>query len=300
MNKSNTKEWSGKTRGGAFGYRFFILLINGLGVRFAYFFLAFVVAYFIPFAPKATASSWWYARNILDKTRFQAFVFLFLNYYRFGQTIIDKMSISSGNKEKYQFSFDQTYPQFLEILNEEKGAIMVGAHVGNWEIGAPFFDKYGKNMHIVMLDAEYQKIKKLLEEHSKGRNYKILPLNENDGLNNIFQIKDILDKHEYICFQGDRFLEKMQSVEIEFMSKTAHFPIGPFLLASRLQVPVIFYFSMREKGMKYKFYFQIAQPASKEIATKPEIQILEQYICALENILQKYPEQWFNYYRFWT
>lgn len=299
MSNSSDKEWSGKTRGGSFGYRFFIFLIDRLGVRFAYFFLAFVVIYFIPFAPKATAASWWYARNILQKNRIHSSIFLFANYYRFGQTLIDKVAVSAGKRDRYEFAFDESYPHFLELLNKESGAIMVSAHVGNWEIGAPFFDKYGKKMHIAMLDAEYQKIKEMLEQHSEGRNYNLLPLHETDGLLNILRSKEVLDRHEYICFQGDRFLENTVTAEIDFMGRKARFPIGPFLLASRLQVPVIFYFSMREPGMKYKFYFRIAEAVDKNADEKPETLLLKQYVKALEEIVQHYPSQWFNYYRFW-
>lgn len=299
MNNNNGKEWSGKTRGGSFGYHFFIFLIDRLGVRFAYVFLAFVVIYFIPFAPKATAASWWFARNILKKSPLCSFVFLFVNYYRFGQTLIDKVAVSAGKKESYQFVFSESYPLFLEMLNQERGAIMVSAHVGNWEIGTPFFDKYGKKMHVAMLDAEYRKIKEMLEQHSESRNYNVLPLDETDGLSNILRAKAILDRHEYICFQGDRFLENTQTAEVEFLGRPARFPIGPFLLSSRLQVPVIFYFSMREKGMKYKFHFRIANPVNKESGPKPENQLLEQYVQTLEDMVRRYPHQWFNYYRFW-
>ena len=55
--------WKGKTRGGTFGYMFFIYMIRCLGITAAYGFLSLVVLYFIPFAPKATASTWQYARN---------------------------------------------------------------------------------------------------------------------------------------------------------------------------------------------------------------------------------------------
>ena len=50
--------WKGKTRGGTFGYMFFIYMIRCLGITAAYGFLSLVVLYFIPFAPKATASTW--------------------------------------------------------------------------------------------------------------------------------------------------------------------------------------------------------------------------------------------------
>ena len=45
--------WKGKTRGGTFGYMFFIYMIRCLGITAAYGFLSLVVLYFIPFAPKA-------------------------------------------------------------------------------------------------------------------------------------------------------------------------------------------------------------------------------------------------------
>ena len=40
--------WKGKTRGGTFGYLFFIYLIKYLGITAAYLFLSLVVLYFIP------------------------------------------------------------------------------------------------------------------------------------------------------------------------------------------------------------------------------------------------------------
>lgn len=41
--------WKGKTRGGTFGYMFFIYMIRCLGITAAYGFLSLVVLYFIPF-----------------------------------------------------------------------------------------------------------------------------------------------------------------------------------------------------------------------------------------------------------
>ena len=64
-----SETWKGKTRGGTFGYMFFIYMIRCLGITAAYGFLALVVLYFIPFAPKATGNTWSYARNRLKYGR---------------------------------------------------------------------------------------------------------------------------------------------------------------------------------------------------------------------------------------
>ena len=128
--------WKGKTRGGTFGYLFFIYLIKYLGITAAYIFLSLVVLYFIPFAPKATKSTWFYARHILKYNRIRSVGMLLRNYYRLGQILIDKVAIGNGKADRYRFEFER-YPEFLRLLDSEQGVIMIGAHVGNWEIGVP-------------------------------------------------------------------------------------------------------------------------------------------------------------------
>lgn len=291
------KKWKGKTRGGKFGYLFFVYLIKYLGVNAAYIFLAFVSVYFIPFAPKATVSSWYYSRKILKRNTFMSIVFLFKSYYRFGQILIDKVAIGSGLTKKYKFKFDN-YEKFLEILNDNKGAIIVGAHVGNWEIGTPFFDEYGKKINIVLYDAEHRRIKEILEKNKGAIDYKIIAVNY-DNLEHIFNIKAALDNNEYVCFQGDRYVKQEKLLATSFMGKEAKFPAGLFILASRMKVPVVFYFAMREPHKTYRFHFYMAQPVARKAGVKPEQELLEQYTHTLEHILNKYPEQWFNYYKFW-
>lgn len=290
--------WKGKTRGGEWGYLFFIYMIKYLGITSAYTFLCFIVLYFIPFAPKATASTWVYARTILKYSRIKSILFLFTNYYRLGQVLIDKVAVSNGMVDKYNFKFD-SYQEFLDVLNGDQGVVMIGAHVGNWEIGAPFFNKYGKKINILMYDAEHQKIKELLKKNSTPANYKIIPVNEDD-LTHVFTMMDVLNKKEYVCFQGDRYVNKDKLLTCSFMGKEAFFPAGPFLLASRMKVPIVFYFAMREQGRTYHFHFTLINKISRCKDKKPEQQLLEQYASTLEKLLEQYPDQWFNYYKFWN
>lgn len=290
-------DWKGKTRGGSFGYLFFIFLIKKIGIRAAYIFLCLVVPYFIPFAPKATRSIWTYSRRILKQSRLKSIALLFKNYYCFGQTIIDKVAIGNGMTDKYQFLFEN-YDEFLKILDSDSGAIIIGAHIGNWQIGTPFFEDYAKKINIVLYDAEYRKIKEIMERNSVKLDYKIIPVNNND-LNHVFEIKEALDNSEYVCFQGDRFLREERVLPCKFMGYNANFPQGPYLLASKLRVPVIYYFAMREKKQTYRFHFTIAEIDKTAKSNVIQQSLLEQYASALENTVRKYPEQWFNYYDFW-
>ena len=175
---------------------------------------------------------------------------------------------------------------------------MIGAHVGNWEIGVPFFDDYGKKINIVMYDADHRRIKEILEKNGQDKDFKIIPVNE-DNLTHVFRITEALNKKEYVCFQGDRYLNKEKLLTGTLLGQKAPFPAGPFLLGSRMKVPVVFYFAMREPGRTYRFHFIRTEPVIRTKEKKAETALLEQYTAALDQILKRYPEQWFNYYSFW-
>jgi len=292
--KIDAMPWSGKSRGGSFGYRFFIYIIRRFGIKFAYFFLVFIVVHFIPFAPLATKSNWKYFRKIQGYSFFKTIIMLYKNYFRFGQILIDKVAVRVGFAGKYRYEFEN-YDAFLEKLNSNRGVILIGAHVGNWEAGGNFFGDYARKINIVMYDAEYQKIKDILEQHLSPVAHKIIPISESD-FSHIFSIKEALDNREYVCFQGDRFMGEKSSKTLDFMGYPARFPTGPFLLASRFEAPVVFYFSMRERGMKYRFIFNVTELRKGKSGIDD---LMRLYVDSLEKILKKYPEQWFNYYDFW-
>jgi predicted LPLAT superfamily acyltransferase len=294
MNKTE-KQWNGKSRGGRFGYQFFVYTIRLLGLRCAYIFLAFIVIYIIPFAPKATRAIWRYNRQKRRLGVLASVKELYCHYYVFGQTLIDKMAMRGGLNEKYRYEFDN-YTRFLEILNSGEGVVMMGAHIGCWEAGAGFFGTYGKKINIVMLDAEHQQIKDVLEENaSQENNYNIIPLNQNI-IDAMLQIKVALNNGEYICFNGDRYMEKDHTAVVDFMGSKALFPMGLFKIAAKCRVPVVFYYSMREPNRTYRFIFEEPVIDGKMTTEK----LLEQYVKSLEKIVEKYPRQWFNFYDFWN
>lgn len=292
-----SKKWKGQTRGGLFGYLFFVYLIRIFGVRFAYFFLGIILVYFIPFAPKATRATWKYGRERLKYGVLKSIILLFKNYYRLGQILIDKVALGMGKTKSYHFKFDN-YDEFISLLNRDTGVVMIGAHIGNWEIGTPFFDKYGKKINIVMFDNEHQRIKEVLERHSVKQDFKIIPVNK-DSLAHVFDITKALSQHEYVCFQGDRFVHEEKLLESTLLGAKAKFPLGPFLLASKMKTPVVYYFAMRESKRTYRFKFFVHEHIETVKGVRSEQTLLDTYTKALDEMLKIYPEQWFNYYDFW-
>jgi predicted LPLAT superfamily acyltransferase len=297
MKQGHPNDWSGKSRGGVAGYLVFVFLIRKLGLGAAYALLAFVALYFIPFSPSSTASVWLYSRKILGKSRISSVFFLYKNYYNLGVALIDKTAASAGLYDKFTFVFDEP-DDVKEILAGESGALIVGAHFGNWEVGAPYFGKYGKKMNVVMMDVEYRNIKSILERQNKLSAFSVIPVAD-DSLDHVFMIRDAIARGEYVAMQGDRLTPNGKSAQAVFLGEPALFPLGPFVLASRTEAPVIFYYAIREGFKKYKFVFRLFKPDEFSRRRGGELIILNSYVNELESVVKSAPEQWYNFYKFW-
>ena len=89
---------------------------------------------------------------------------------------------------------------------------------------------------------------------------------------------------------------KENTFERELLGAPALLPNGPFKIAAKCRVPVVFYYAMREKGRTYRFIFE--EPKCEERISAEEL--ASQYAASLERIVEKYPRQWFNFYDFWN
>jgi len=292
--------WQGKTRGGTFGYWFFIQILRFPGIRFAYFFLYFVSAYFVLFVANARKPLIWYFRNIHQQTKAKALLSTFRNFYVFGQVIIDKVAMMAGFSKKFTFNFDGE--EQIQQMADNKGGLLVGAHVGNWEIAGHLLERINTKVHIVMLEAEHEKIKAMLDGVMTDKKMHVIAIK--DDFSHLFKIKEAFDKNEIVAMHGDRFLPGTTTVKTEFFGREAEFPLGPFLLAVKYKKPVSFVNAFKESRTHYHFFATAARTKTAAATVKERngaaVGLLEEYIFTLENSLKKYPLQWFNYYYFWS
>lgn len=287
-------EWEGKSRGTVLGYKIFIFFIKKLGIRAAYFLLYFIAFYFCFFAAKSTKSIYYYLRKRLAYSKFKSTIGVFKSYFKFGQTIIDKTAITSGLKDQFTYEFDGV-ENITNLLDKGEGGVLISAHVGNFELAEYFFEEIDTRaqINLVTTDAEHQDIKEYLESVTKKSNLKFILIGED--LSHIFEINAALSRGELVCFTGDRFFEGTKSLNEELLGQEARFPAGPFLLASRLKVPVVFVYVMKETAKQYHLYARTA-----EVRHRDAQGLLKKYTESVEWVLKDYPLQWFNYFNFWN
>jgi len=286
-------EWKGKSRGTVLGYKIFLFCIKKLGLPSAYFVLYFVAAYFCFFAKDSTKSTYYYFNKRLRYSKIKSILRIYRSYFVFGQTIIDKIAISSGLQSKFTYDFDGA-ERIKEILKQKKGGILISAHLGNFEIAEHFFGELEENDFISLLttNVEHTAIKNYLDSVTKKSQIKIILIKED--LSHIFEINAALTRNEIVCITGDRYIKDSKYLTQELLGKEAKFPAGPFLLGSRLQVPVLFVYVLKETNKQYHLYARTAQVEHGNAKA-----LLKEYTQSLEWMLKKYPLQWFNYFDFW-
>jgi len=284
-------KWSGKSRGGGIGYKLFFLFLKHGGLFVAYTVLRFVAIYFLITALKAVKNLYHYFRHVHRFSRFKSSMYVYLNFVELGESIIDRMAVIMGMSEKFSFNFEDE-PILRKTVESDDGCLMVSAHVGNWQVAQAFLHRFNKKkVNIVMVDVESEKIKQFVKSSQGGGNVNIIIMKE--GLDYLFDLVNAFRNKEVICLHGDRFVEGSKVAEMEFFSKKALFPLGPFSLAKKFKVPVSFTFVMKTSRYGYSFY------ATEGRVYDNENDMMKDYVAALENVLKRYPLQWFNYHDFW-
>ena len=288
-------EWEGKSRGNKTGYGIFIAVLKKMGVLPAYILLLFVAAYYFLFSWKSSRAIWYYLRKRLGFSVPKSFISLYKNYYWFGQALIDRIVMMAGIPNRFTFNFDGE--QYLhDMVAAGKGGLLLSAHIGNWEIAGHLLKRLNTRINIVMFDGEHQQLKQYLENTTGQRNANIIVIKDN--ISHIYQIMEALNNNELVCMHSDRFLPGNKTLQADFLGKAAHFPQGPFALATKLNVPVTFVFAMKESFSHYHFF---ATPGII-YRNKPGIsseQVLEAFVNEMTEKVKHYPAQWYNYYDFW-
>ena len=287
--------WQGKSRGNKSGFRIFVWVLKHAGVTAAYLLLRFVAFYFFIFSGKAFHYQYIYVRKRLQCSAWKSVLNIYRNYYWFGQSIIDKIVLMSGMEHPFRFEFEgEEYLQ--DMVNQQKGGLLLSAHIGSWEIAGHLLQRLGTDMHIVMYDGEHQQIREYLESISEKHSARIILIKED--LSHIYAIQEALSRNAFVCMHADRFLEGNKTISGNLLGKSARFPAGPFLLACAFQSPVSFVSAMKDRVLDYHFY---ASPP--KIYTGPKeitiVEILQDYCLEMEKTIRKYPLQWYNYYDFW-
>lgn len=182
-------------------------------------------------------------------------------------------------------------------LEKGRGAVILTAHLGHWELGGILLDHLGFRVNVVQYLYSSLDQNRLLDKNKHMRGIKVIPSDDPGGF--AIGAYRALRNNELLAIQGDRDLGK-SGLKVEFFGKPAYFPKGPVLLAMKTGAPIVPAFTiMGDDGR----YHPVAEAEVQLVDTGDTESDLRANVTKVAGIIEKYvrmyPDQWFNFYNFW-
>lgn len=295
----SNSSWSGKGKGSALGHKIFIKIISLAGPLPAYFVLLWVILFYL--VKDSNGKKGIKEFYIQLKNKKPSLIDIFSNYYSFGMSLIDKVTFLV--KKKGYFKYKYFNEDFIKkALEEGKGAILLSAHIGNWDIAGNLLqNRLNTTINAVMVDNEKEDIKEAVQSVEEKRNFNIIPL-KMDSPDTMIAIRQALSRNELVCLHGDRTIEN-KGLKQKFLGKETIFPDGAFQIAVLTEAPIIPVFILKEGLKTYTFkafdiikFSNVSRNDRKEKIEKG----VKKFVEILEELVKNRPDQWFNFYNYWT
>jgi KDO2-lipid IV(A) lauroyltransferase len=225
-------------------------------------------------------------------------------FQNYGQYLLDYMvmhRLRPSNKDRW-VEEEVGGDYMVEALREGQGVICITPHLGNWEIGGLLFSFRGGKLNVLTLDERDVDTKSFREEMRRRRGIKNLYIDpKDDSPMAILDVVKALRRNEIVAMLGDR-IETQKTMTFSFFGKETPFPIGVGILALTTGAPVLPVFVVMERNRKYRGIIEAPIHFESSLRDDREKVIrggMEKLIKKFESYIEKYPDQWYNFYSYW-
>jgi predicted LPLAT superfamily acyltransferase len=221
--------------------------------------------------------------------------------YRFAQVLTDRVFQTFQPDTAFEARAHGA-SHILESARKDKGLICLTAHTGAWDIAASLLKGAGFERKFYMVN--YHAAGLRFEDFKKTDAPHILSLKSNEE-HAIFRIHEALVAGNTVGLMGDRPLGSRFEL-VPFLGKLAPFDVTAFRLAAVSQVPVVYAFGFQSPTEKRVYEMNAFPPQYPRYLDNGEDRGLQSYgwVCgyaaALETMVRRYPDQWFNFFPFWS
>jgi KDO2-lipid IV(A) lauroyltransferase len=181
---------------------------------------------------------------------------------------------------------------------EGKGAILLTAHAGNFELGGLLLKLRNMKVHAVYKPDRFEAVERLRERIRSQGGVVGIPVG-GTGFATL-PLVSLLREGKLVGMQGDRDFS-LNGLPIPFFGREAYFPRGPWELAAMTGAAVVIcFFHADEDG---RFHARFSEPMHVAGERGRRMAAIEDgmraYAASLESLIREYPDQWYCFYPFW-
>jgi len=272
-------------------------LVLGLGHAFGRLLLYPICAYFLTFSRRARTASREYLGRVLGRPAKLSDIAR--HYLTFAKTLQDRVYFLAGRGG--EFTVEQHGAEIVErVLANGKGCVLLGAHLGSFEVLRVIGSLERKlPVNVLLYPDNAANVEALTAELCPGLQDRVIPLGRPETL---LRVRECLERGEIVGILGDRALKSDKMVRCDFLGSPASFPQGPLLLAAILKAPVVLFFGLYLGGRRYAIHFEAFSHdlavgrRDRSAQLRP---LIARYAERLEHYCRLAPYNWFNFYDFW-
>ena len=281
-------------------YKFGQFCVNHLPIQWSYAIASFMsdVQYYCSFRDRKAVRN--NLRVILNSDKdltvhtrwvFRNFGKYLVEFFRMAK-VIDKKFIS----QNVQIQNMEAIPKALE---KGKGAIVISAHLGNWELGAVILSMLNYPVMAVALPHKERPVNDLFNKQRESRGVKVVPTSV-AFRRSIQALKD----NKIVGLVADRDFGR-HGLIMPFLGKKAMLPKGPAILSLKTGAPIITCLMIREKGDHFTLMlgdpiFPSQEYNNGEIDDEVIQSTIRKYIGTVEEKIRQFPSQWLMFRQFWV
>lgn len=229
-------------------------------------------------------------------TRLGNFARTYRVFWNFAWTIADNVRFKELRVHPdWEF---EGFENFQRLTAAPGGAIVLTAHMGNYDLGAHLFAENSERKIVMVRAPETDPETRKYEEELHARTVDAdLTIDFSTRANELaLDLLHALRRGEIVAIQGDRVTPGIASIEGTLFGKRTYFPSGPFALAMTARVPIYPMFIFRRGRRHYRLVvgapFDVVRTRDREAAFR---QAVEHWTRELESVLRRAWFQWFAF-----
>ena len=255
-----------------------------------------ITLYFFIASPGARASSRDYLSRVLDRpVRARD---IMRHFFTFACVLLDRIFFLGGRTEAYRIE-EHGVEALTALLAQGRGAVLLGAHLGSFDMLRAFGRKSPVPVNPVMFRSPGGVFSRLMETLDPDMARRVIDLAAPGAM---LKVQECIGRGEIVGFLGDRTPGPQRVVSMDFLGGEADFPTGPLVMASVLRAPVVLFYGVRTGARRYAVRFEpfadsiaLRRP-SREADVRRWMQL---YAESLAAACRAYPFNWFNFFPFW-
>ncbi len=174
--------------------------------------------------------------------------------------------------------------KYLAARAAGRGAIILTAHIGSFEVGVAALLEFEKKIHVVFKRdvGRFEQTRQALRKRLG-----VIEQAVDDGWGMWLHLRDALQADEVVAIQGDRIMPGQKGQRMPFLGGHLLLPSGPAKLALASGAPIVPVFSLRTLSGKVKLFIEdpINVDGDLDRAMSEIAKVLEKYVSA-------HPQQW--------